>query len=261
MDSYYNREFVDGGELSMDEAGNVINIEDTDGEITPGYVFSFTPEQSGTYTIYSQISVDTSAIGSGIDPTAIGTDAASLVVDPMAFLEVEGDTTWKVFDDNGGTLTNFKITFECEEGVTYIIKTGLTNPEATGTYTVYVSREKTHEEQSANYSRTFVDGGALSTEGLTGTKVEITDENGYDFTFTPASSGKYRFTSVSTKQAFAYLEAEGAETWAEYSEGETLNNFSIEYDCEAGVTYHLKTGFVDDTQTGNYRILVTAVNS
>ena len=88
--------------------------------------------------------------------------------------------------------------------------------------------------------------------------IEQDFSNGYDFTFTADKSGKYRFYSASTKETFAYFEEEGAETWAAYSEGGSTYVFSIEYECEAGKTYHLKTGLSDETQTGTYRVFAVA---
>ena len=268
MNDDYNREYLDGGALTAGKTGTTVEIKDNEGTVTPGYEFTFTPTKSGTYNFYSMGTVDTSSLNDldlsaleGLDPSEIDTsqygdiDAGAALIDTIAYLTVDGEDTWAAYDDNGGNLRHFRISYECEEGVTYRLKTGLYDPTATGTFKVYVVREGADGE---NYTRTFVDGGTLATTDYLGKEVKITDSNGYDFTFTATKSGKHRFYSVSTKETFAYIEPEGAETWAEYSEGGTLNAFSIEYECEAGKTYHIKTGLCDETQSGNYRIFVVA---
>ena len=264
----YNRDYQDGGAISAGKTGTTVEIKEKDGSITPGYEFTFTPTKSGTYNFYSMGTVDTSSLNdldlsafegldpSEIDPSEFGdVDPSAALIDTIAYLTVDGADTWAAYDDNSGNLRHFRFSFDCVAGVTYRLRTGLYDPTATGTFKVYVIREGADGE---NYTRTFVDGGTISTENYLGTEVRITDSNGYDFTFTPTKSGKYRFYSASTKETFAYFEPEGAETWAAYSEGGSLNTFSIEYECEAGKTYHLKTGLTDETQTGNYRIFIVA---
>ena len=280
----YNRDYVDGGELTEGKTGITVEIKDEDGTITPGYEFTFTPSKSGTYDFYSSATIDTSSLTDldlsaleGIDLSGIGTgtgtgtetgtgtgtgisglsdiEAAAALTDPVAYLTVDGADEWAAFDDNSGNIRNFRITYECVAGVTYRLKTCLSNPEATGTYKIYAVRQGADDE---NYSRTFVDGGALTESSYLGKEVKITDESGYDFTFTASKSGKYRFYSVSTKETFAYFEPEGADKWVEYSEGGSLNSFSIEYECEAGKTYHIKTGLCDENETGTYRVFVVA---
>ncbi len=269
----YNREYASGGAITAGKTGTTVDIKDNDGTITPGYEYTFTPTKSGTYTFYSLGTVDISSISdfdlsalegldtSSIDPSAIDTselgdiDAEAALIDTIAYLSVDGADDWLAYDDNGGTLRHFRFSYECVQGVTYRIRTGLSDTSATGTYKLYVVREGADGE---NYTRNFVDGGEISESNYLGKEVRINDENCYDFTFTASKTGKYRFYSVSTKETFAYFEPEGAETWAEYSEGGTLNAFSIEYECEAGKTYHLKTGLMNENETGTYRVLIVA---
>ena len=268
-DNDYLREYLSGGVLTLGSTGKTVEIKDEDETITPGYEFTFTPSVSGTYSFYSTGTVDTylsdvdlSALeGLNISDLEIGTseidesDAEAALVDTFGYLTVDGEDKWAAYDDNGGYLRNFKITYDCEEGVTYRIRTGLTDAQATGSYIIKVVKEGA---QDAEYARTFVDGGELSTSEFIGKEVKITDSNGFDFTFTPTESGKYRFYSASTKQTFAYFEIDGEEGWVAYDEGGSLNTFSIEYECEAGKTYHLKTGFSDESQTGTFRVFVVA---
>ena len=264
----YARDYVNGGTLTVDKNGKTVEIKDNEGTITPGYEFTFTPSESAKYTFYSTSTVDTSALNDidlsgleGLDPSEIdpsqinGVDPSAALVDPFAFLTVDGEDEWVAYDDNGGNLKHFKITYDCEAGVTYRIKTGLCDTAVTGTYKIIVEREI---DEGKNYERTFVDGGTLSTKDYLGKEVRITDSNGYDFTFTAEKNGKYRFYSASTKETFAYFEEDGAETWGAYSEGGSTYVFSIEYECEAGKTYHLKTGLTDETQTGTYRVFAVA---
>ena len=266
----YIRDYEDGGELTLGKEGKTVTVEDNDGVITPGYVFTFTPEESGDYEFYSSTVVDTSSeedesssvgfdtsILDGLDVSQINidTDGAAAAFDTMAFLTVEGDDTWSAYDDNSGSLYNFKITFTCEEGVTYYLSTGFNDTAATGSYKVAVIKAGTAEDK---YSRTYEEGGSISTGNYTGKEVEITDGEGYDFTFTPTQSGTYRFYSASTAKTYAYFEEDGAETWQLYAESETASSFTFTADCERGKTYHIKTGFSDEEQTGSYRIFVVS---
>ncbi len=114
------------------------------------------------------------------------------------------------------------------------------------------------QAEGMNYNRIFEDGGEISSMG---SLVRITDGNegkGYEFAFTPAESGTYRFYSAGRQSAFAYLEKDEDNTWLAYDEGTA---FSIEYYCEEGVTYHIKTGLVDAGITGNFYLFAAAVTS
>ena len=127
----YGRARLGAGELSAGtDAGVTINIENG----SKVYDITFTPTESGTYNIYSSYAT-------------ITTD----VVDPFAFLEVGLNATeWEKYDDNSGTLTNFRIEYECEAGVTYHIVTGVANPESTGTYKVYAVKQETEDSEGEN---------------------------------------------------------------------------------------------------------------
>ena len=113
------------------------------------------------------------------------------------------------------------------------------------------------QSEGENYNRTFDDGGEISSRGSLVRIAQGEEGKGFDYTFTPTESGYYQFYSAGS-QAFAYLETEGAETWDAYDAGSA---FSIEYYCEAGTTYHIKTGLVDETQTGAYYLYVRSVAS
>ncbi|MBQ9530817.1 MAG: leucine-rich repeat domain-containing protein [Eubacterium sp.] len=113
----YGRERVSDGEITAD-AEEDISVKIEDGEL---HEFTFTPTESGTYTFYS-----------------------SGLLDTMAFIEIGDDAvSWEKYDDNSGNLYNFKIEYECEEGVTYHILTGLVNSEATGNYKIFVTKGET----------------------------------------------------------------------------------------------------------------------
>ena len=118
-----------------------------------------------------------------------------------------------------------------------------------------------YQAEGERYNRTFVDGGELtpsSTTGLTGKLLNIQDNTGYDLTFTPAASGTYTFYAIGTVDSFAYLEVDGEDIWEVYDDNSgTSNNFLIEFYCEEGVTYHLKTGLVDENATGRYYVYVS----
>ena len=239
----YSREYLDGGELTLSTEGASVVIEENEGAVTPGYVFTFTPAESGVYDFYS-----------------------SGVLDTMAYFEAQDGETWLIYDDNSGTLRNFRISYECEAGVTYLLKTGFLDPEQVGTYTVYAVSQNNAEAENEYYSREYVSGGEVSTGG-TGTAVKIEKVDGavvpgYEYTFTPAESGTYNFYSIGTNDTMAFLEADGAETWAVFDDnGGVSNNFRISYECQAGVTYKIKTGIKDPEATGTYMLYIIKNNS
>ncbi|MBR3738603.1 MAG: hypothetical protein IKN26_07695, partial [Eubacterium sp.] len=118
LEALYGRTAVDEGEAALDESKSLTVSEGENHE------FTFTPEESGTYTVSSTGMLDT-----------------------FAFLEISGEEGEPIYNDNGGNLRNFKIEFEAEAGVTYRIITGLTDETAKGTYSVTVSKveEQTDE--------------------------------------------------------------------------------------------------------------------
>ena len=118
--------------------------------------------------------------------------------------------------------------------------------------------EERNQAEGMNYKRDFEDSGEISSRGSLIRVAEGSEGKGFDYTFTPSASGYYRFYSVGTQNTFAYLEADGAETWDAYDDGTT---FSIEYYCEEGTTYHIKTGLSDESKTGYFYLYAAAVNS
>ena len=119
----YGRERVAGGEIALNSEENVsVNIEG--GEL---YDFTFTPSESGTYAFYS-----------------------TGIYDTIAFVEIGDDAeSFAKYDDNGGTLRNFRIEIECEEGITYHILTGLSGAQTTGTFNIFAEKVVEETEEPA----------------------------------------------------------------------------------------------------------------
>lgn len=123
--------------------------------------FRFTPTQSGTYTFYSEGSYDT--YGHLLDST--GTEIAT--------------------NDDGGSGSNFSITYACTAGATYYVRARMYNSSRTGSYTLYVRTDSTSSGSGSSSSGSTSSSDSLDVSVSGGTNYSLfnsgaTTTNGYD---------------------------------------------------------------------------------
>jgi alpha-tubulin suppressor-like RCC1 family protein len=185
--------------------------------------FVFTASRSGLYTIrsYGNISggtgsnIDTYGYLYGANPTSIN--------------------NYLIYNDDGAGNSNFKITYSLTAGQQYYVRARAYSSTVTGYYTLYVM-----PDVSADY---YIDG-ALAYDG---------DSKMYSFT--PATSGTYIFTTTGNTDTYGRLLGASLQVLSSNDDGNGGENFRITQSLTAATTYYLEVTSQTDT-SGNYRVYV-----
>ena len=158
-------------------AGDAITVEiEEEGDIV---YYSFTPEEDGYYTFYTEGDADT-----------------------YAYLY---DADWELLtdDDDSGENYNASIVWECEAGTTYYIGFGFYSSSDTGTILAYVAEGELYFDDDYSYYEDWMDADALSALPLGETTLET--ESTYYYKYVPDESGYYTFALESDSYADGYL--------------------------------------------------------
>ena len=190
--------------LTVDEGITATNIPVDE----PSY-FSFTPEWSGWYTMYTTGDADT--YGKLVDS--------------------EGN--WYIFNDNTVDEDNFSITYYFEEGITYyLIVWGYGG--WTVNYDLYVDAVSVYD--------LFV-GAEIIEVDETWTCTAASDGDHLYFRFMPEVSGEYSFTAAGDADPYCYFyDADYGEVYYVDDTDELGVNFTFTYDYEAGCPYYFMLG-------------------
>ncbi len=181
--------------------------------------YTFTPEVSGTYTIYSTGSSDTY----------------------VRLYDESGNQI--AYNDDGGEGTNFRLERELQAGVTYIYGVRYLSSSTAGRITFrFESDAESLPELSLNqdYSATISSGGTKAM-----------------YTFTPTATGLYRLYSTGSSDTKAYLYDENGNPLATDDDSGENANFSLEYTLQAGVTYTYGIGYYSSSTTGTIAFRLT----
>ncbi|MCD8013552.1 MAG: leucine-rich repeat protein [Lachnospiraceae bacterium] len=212
--------------LTVDQDGVLVEIT---AESTAQW-FSFTPESSGTYVIYSSYSEDYS--------------------DSYVQLYQDNDYTYVTSNDDGGTGLNFSLSYYLVAGVTYYYKTTLLDDDYPGSFYVYF-------EQSSSSSNPE-DAIELTPDG-DAHLVEIEEAGDVQwFSYTPEETDTYVIYSTDGDGSYdTYVELYQESTSNYISsndDGGSSLNFRLAYELTAGVTYYYKTRMLSSSVTGSFYV-------
>lgn len=79
------------------------------------------------------------------------------------------------------------------------------------------------------------------------------------FSFVPESDGKYRLYSTGDFDTYGFIYNENWENIASDDDGGFGNNFSLEYDLEAGKTYYFCAKLLDDSSVGDFKVTLEEI--
>lgn len=180
----------------------------------------FTPTVSGTYLFYTTGTVDT-----------------------CGYLY---DTDWNqlAYNDDGGSGTNFRITYSMHAGQQYWVGVRYYGSSNTGTITVYVDG---------------VNGDPLSVGSNTYT-VDRADKTVYRL-FTAPQSGTYYFYSTGDADTRGYLLDLNFNELAYNDDGGDGSNFYLEYEMFKGDTVVLGVNYYSSFATGSINVVIDALVS
>ena len=203
------------------------------------HYFAFTPSTTGVYTFES------SNIISGPNNTC----------DPYGWLYNSSSTTnpnLLTYNDDGGTGSNFRITYHLQAGQKYYLKAGTYNNASEGRYTVKVTTSTGLSPLSPT---------SITTSASKAVSISSSCERKY-FTFTASSAGTYIFQSsggsVGGVDPTAWLVNSSTTQLATDDDSGGTRNFKITYNLTSGQTVYLVAGCYG-TGSGSYTVTVTKI--
>ena len=184
--------------------------------------FSFTPEEDGFYSVYIS--------GAEYFKAALYDASQEEIASNNSFWGEEDETVF---------------TKELQEGVTYLLCTGFTSEDYTGSFKVKIKKE--------------ADRNPVPLELDTPTNAVIAEEGGRAyFSFVPEETGTYLFSSDAPdgEDTYGYIYDENWDELGDNDDDAGNRQFLIAEELEEGRTYYFGARYYDSDQTGSFPVIL-----
>ena len=184
--------------------------------------YKYTPSVSGDYTFYSTGSYDTYGY------------------------VYDSNLSQLASDDDGGSNSNFSVTYYLYSGRTYYFGAKLYSSSATGSFSVYLY------SSSASISYTTIS--YLDTAYTA--SISTAGEIKY-FKYVPSTTTTYSFYSTGSYDTYGYIYDSSLTQLASDDDSGSERNFSVTYTLSAGTTYYFGAKLYSSSSTGTFYVYLT----